>query len=210
MARGTRRGWGRGIGSLMGPQLNALGIGDKIREYTAPLIWAEIVGPQIASATEVEKVQDGVLYVSTRSSTWAQELNFHKNDIVRRLNQRLGATQTPVITDIRFRNRVAQTKPKREEAPPLIPTPEQLEDTAIPASEMRAIDHSVEVIADPALRERLRKLRRSDARLRYWRIENGWRLCEVCGEMAPPRFPQDGTQNCIRCRLNQQVGRQGS
>lgn len=209
MATARRRGWGRDIGSLMGAQLNALGIGDKIREHTAPLIWAEMVGPQIASATEVEKVQDGVLFVSTRSSTWAQELTFHKNDIVRRLNQRLGATQTPVITDIRFRNRAPQNKPAPETAPPLTPTPEQLEDTDLPASELRRIDRSVEVIADSALRERVRKLRRTDAKLRYWRIENGWRLCEICGEFAPPRFPADGTQNCLRCRLNRQTGRQG-
>ena len=206
MARASRRGWTNGIGPLMGRQLASLGIADKIREHTAPLIWAEMVGPQISSATEVEKVQDGILYITTRSSTWAQELTFHKQDILHRLNARLGATERPLITDLRFRNRAPKPKPTEDAPPAMHPTPEELEDIVISSEEIRIIEGNISVIADPDLRERVRKLRRTDARLRYWRMENGWTPCGQCGEMAPPRFPYDGTANCQRCRLARQIG----
>ena len=87
----ARRDRAKALAGLLDGQLARLGFADKVREHTAPLIWAEMVGPQVAAATEVDRVKDGVLYVSTRSATWAHELTFYKADILRRINERVGA-----------------------------------------------------------------------------------------------------------------------
>jgi predicted nucleic acid-binding Zn ribbon protein len=203
-----RRDRTKALAGLLDSQLARLGFADKVREHTAPLVWAEMVGPQVAAATEVDRVKDGVLYVSTRSATWAHELTFYKADILRRINDRVGAAaQKPVITDIRFQNRGLRRKPGGEKPPPLHPTPEELADVEVAPSDLEKIEESIGVITDEALRERMRRARRSEARLRTWRMENGWAPCPECGELAPPRFPYDGTVDCARCRIAWNLGR---
>lgn len=190
-------------GRLAGARLDALGIGDKVREHTAPLVWAELVGPQVAGATEAERVREGVLYVAARSATWAHELSFHKADILRRLNSRIGAKAGhPLITDIRFFNRGGNVKPPvPETAPALAPTRAQLEDVEIAPEDRAVIEADTAVITDENLRERVRRARLAGLRLQTWRMENGWLPCERCGELAPPHFPYDGTLDCGRCRM---------
>jgi len=178
----------------------------KIREYTAPLIWNELVGPQIAAATEVDRVKDGILFVHTRSAMWAHELTFHKADILRRLNQRLGmrGDVAPVIKDLRFQNRGLQKTREGsvERTTPLHPTPEELDDVDLLPGELAAIEQAVSVISDPRIRTSLRLLRIADARLRTWRLDHDWAPCETCGDLAPAQTDAEaGKLNCPRCRL---------
>ncbi len=191
------------VGRLVGARLDQMGIGDKVRQHTAPLVWAELVGPQVAGATEPERVREGVLYVAARSAVWAHELNYHKADILRRLNDRIGAQAgKPLIIDIRFFNKGVITKqPAPDVRPPLSPTRAELEDIEVTPQERAAIDQDVSGIADETLRERLRRARLADVRTRRWRTEHGWQKCPDCGEPAPPRFPDDGMVNCSRCRV---------
>lgn len=189
------------VGSLISERLTRLGFDTKVREYMAPSVWAEMVGPQVAAATEVEKVKDGVLYIRTRSGMWAQELTFYKEDILRRLNRRIGARQEPIITDIRFLNRGLRTKPEVETAPPLSPSGDELDDMELSPRERSVIEEGVAGIEDEGLRERLRRVRVASAKLQLWRMEHGWSPCTECGELAPPFFPYDGTVDCAHCRI---------
>ena len=93
--RGDKRSRVSAVGSLIEEGLAGLQIANKIREHTAPLVWAEVVGPQVAGATEVIGIRDGVLIVSTKSAVWSHELTFYKADILRRLNSRIGAPAGP-------------------------------------------------------------------------------------------------------------------
>jgi predicted nucleic acid-binding Zn ribbon protein len=191
----------QGVSSLLRDHLNRHGMEAKVREYTAPLVWAEMVGPQVAAATEVEKVKNGVLYVRTRSAMWAQELTFYREDILRRLNRRIGARDEPLITDIRFLNRGLRTKEETEKPPPLNPSADELDDVDLSAREREIIEESVARIADEGLRERMRRVRLANARLRTWRLDNGWAPCDECGELAPPLHPYNGDTDCPRCRI---------
>ncbi|MDX1932527.1 MAG: DUF721 domain-containing protein [Capsulimonadales bacterium] len=191
-----------GITSLLESHFGRLGFAAKVKEHTAPLVWAETVGPQIAAATEVERVHDGVLHVAVRSAMWASELGFYKQDILRRLNARVGAENAPVIRDIRFQNRGLQKRRGTPETPPpLHPSPEELAEVDLSPGEIERIEESLRRISDDALRARLRAVRLTDARLRTWRLDNHWFPCPHCGDLAPPRFPADGTVDCARCRV---------
>jgi predicted nucleic acid-binding Zn ribbon protein len=189
------------VGTLVSERLARLGFETKVREYMAPSVWAEMVGPQVAASTEVEKVKDGVLYVRTRSAMWAQELTFYKDDILLRLNRRIGARATPIITDIRFLNRGLRPKPEVEGPPPLSPTPDELDDVDLSPREREIIEEGVACIGDEGLRERVRRVRIANAKLRTWRLDHGWAPCPDCGELAPPFFPYNGEVDCPRCRI---------
>jgi predicted nucleic acid-binding Zn ribbon protein len=194
------------LGTLLGDGLSQLQIERKIKEHTAPLLWAEVVGPQVAGRTEVMGVTDGVLRVSTASSVWAHELTYLKARILNDLNTRLGAPADgsgPYIKDILFQNRGLRRKREEAEAPPLAPTPEELDDVELSAGEMATIEAGVAAVTDEGLRARLRAVRIADARLRTWRLDNGWMPCARCGDLAPPVAGTEpgGAPACARCRI---------
>lgn len=198
------------VGPLVAERLFGLQIALKVKEHTAPLVWAELVGPQVAGATEVEKVAGGILFVSTRSSMWAQELTFYKPDILRRLNEKIGARMgEPIITDIRFANKGLKREKEGEipKAPPLSPTRAELEDVELSAQERQTIEAGIAVVRDETLRTKLRTVRVADAKLRTWRLDNAWSPCPHCGDLAPPPFPPNTPLVCSHCRVRRHLGR---
>lgn len=62
-------------------------------------IWAGEVGDAVAARAEPVGFRDGVLSVRVRGAAWMQELQFAKEEIRSRLNQRLGAER---VRDIYF------------------------------------------------------------------------------------------------------------
>ena len=63
-------------------------------------LWKEVVDERVGKNTEPVKISQRTLYVSTSSSTWAQELTFLKKEIIEKFNQKAGEE---VIRDIRFK-----------------------------------------------------------------------------------------------------------
>jgi predicted nucleic acid-binding Zn ribbon protein len=188
------------VGDLVGNQLHTLQIARKIKEHTAPLIWADVVGAQVAGATQVLGIDGGVLRVSTKSSVWASELNFYKADIVRRLNGRLGAPAgDPYIRDILFQNRGIRPIEEVVETP-AGPSYDELESIPLSPTELRLIEEGMTAVSDETLKARMRRVRIADARLRTWRLDNGWVPCARCGDLCPP-FLRAETLDCRRCRL---------
>src|SRR5690242_10120584 len=59
-------------------------------EARAVMLWPEIVGPQIARATEATGARGGTLLITVRSEAWSSELSFLKADLLRRYRKRLG------------------------------------------------------------------------------------------------------------------------
>src|SRR5207244_884486 len=80
----------RPLGTILGSEARRLKLDGPIGEASALMLWPQVVGEQIAAATEPERVRDGVLYVIARNHTWAFELTFHREKILHGLNQRLG------------------------------------------------------------------------------------------------------------------------
>jgi hypothetical protein len=62
-------------------------------------VWASEVGAAIAARAEPTAFRDGILSVRVSSAAWMQELQFAKEDIRKRLNQRLG---TEAVRDVYF------------------------------------------------------------------------------------------------------------
>ncbi len=52
--------------------------------------WADIVGEKIANISSIIKFKDGELFLRTKSSTWRVELKLQSDNIIEKINSKLG------------------------------------------------------------------------------------------------------------------------
>ena len=72
---------------------------EKVDDNTIFSLWNEIVGENISKVTEIEKFKQNILYIKTPNSAWRTELSFQKEDLIRKIIQKLPKMK---IKDIRF------------------------------------------------------------------------------------------------------------
>ena len=161
-------------------------------EARALILWAEIVGPQVAQATEAHAVRAGTLTVIVRNSGWGQELGFQKPFILKRYQERLG---TPHVRDLRF-----QVGAVRGTTPPVTgPAPSDREVRKLRlsdevAAEIRKAYEGMEAV-DPELAQAVRRTLTHEAQLRQWHLVHGARACTACGAAH-----RTGEDLCPACR----------
>lgn len=179
MAERSNEGF-RPLGNMLGAEARRLKLDGSLREASAVTLWPEVVGEQIAAATEAERVRDGVLYVIARNHTWAFELTFHREQILKGLNARLGRKS---ITEIRFRPGVVQ-RPGAP-APPVEPVPTATELAAIMLEpmEVERVEREAALIADPEMQAVVRRLLTNEGKRAVWRRAQGYRECTGCGAL---------------------------
>src|SRR5512143_2902705 len=115
----------------------------RLAAYRLWTFWADEVGPAVAARAEPAAFRDGVLSVRVAGAGWMQELQFMKDELRQRLNQRLGAD---LIRDIYF---VSGPAPKPARTPP--PAAPQ----SLPPVEAPIV---LPEVSDPALAAVLRRL----------------------------------------------------
>ena len=100
----------------------------RLAAYRVWTFWADEVGPAVAARAEPAAFRDGVLSVRVAGAAWMQELQFMKEDLRQRLNQRLGAD---LIRDIYFVSGAVRSAP-RTAAPPTAAEPPREAPVAMP------------------------------------------------------------------------------
>ena len=173
-----------------------------LRPHLAKVHWVGVVGPQVAGVTQVESVRDGVLFVRVKNSVWANELTLLKEDMLRRLNSKLGGR---VLTDIHFKaSGLARDKKKPPIAPPPTPTAQELARITLPKEISARIETALAAITDDALRGRIRAVMLHAARADEWKRRRGWSPCPRCGALAAPgeavAVESETTPLCALCR----------
>lgn len=97
------------IGAVLEQSLKRFDLASRLDEYGVWPIWSEVVGKMIARNAQPEKIRNGTLFVKVSSPVWMQELQFMKDMIAGKLNQRLKAD---VVKNIFFMvGRIDQTEP---------------------------------------------------------------------------------------------------
>ena len=79
--------------------LKAAGLEAGVSQNKALLIWDDVVGAKVSENTTPEKVEAGTLYIKASNPTWRQELMFKKEEILKKLNKKLGEK---IIKEIKF------------------------------------------------------------------------------------------------------------
>lgn len=170
-----------------------------LRPHLAKVHWEGVVGPQVAGVTQVESVRDGVLFVRVKNSVWANELTLLKEDMLRRLNSKLGGR---ILTDIHFKAS-GLARDKKKPAIILAPAPTEAELARIVLSgEVRArVETALFGITEEALRGRICQVMLHAARTDEWKRRRGWSPCPRCGALAPPDAVPAETEAAPLCAL---------
>ena len=79
--------------------INKAGIESALKQESAVFLWKEVVGRKVSKAAKAEKVDKGTLIVKTDSSVWRQELQMQKEQLIEKINKKIGSE---AIKEIRF------------------------------------------------------------------------------------------------------------
>ena len=78
------------ISSILGELIASKGWGERLKEIQLPEFWKEVVGDSVAEKAKFIKFADGVIFITTVSSTWNSELRLRSENIIKQLNLKLG------------------------------------------------------------------------------------------------------------------------
>jgi hypothetical protein len=150
------------LSDVLDQSLKRLDLHQRLDEYGVWPIWNEVVGRTIAQNAQPEKIRNGTLFVKVSSPVWLQQLQFMKEMIADKLNQRL---KTAAVKNIFFMVGKIDTNcdglGDREEKSPEPATKSSA--AAAPVAEP-ANQEFLAGIADPAIREAFANLLKSYAR----------------------------------------------
>ena len=79
--------------------VNVVGIKSALDQESAVILWSAVVGKVISSVTKADRVESGTLIVRVETSVWRQELHMQKEEIINKINRKIG---TRAIREIRF------------------------------------------------------------------------------------------------------------
>ena len=177
---------------------------DKTRENIVFPLWNVVVGQKIALKAHPYKLENGVLKVIVKSSTWTQQLSFMKEQIIRAY---LDLTGEEIVKDINFytgrgfRKNIEETDKveqltldfNKKEAPG------EFELNSIKLSEEtnELIEEYVRSIEDEKLKNQIRALIEKDFKAKYWKEKMGWKPCPTCKVLMDPKI-----KSCAICGLN--------
>ena len=104
--RDRRQRTQRPITELIGMLIDHHGLTDACRQRFVCIYWPEIAGERIASKTSPLSFSDSVLHISAINSSWVQEMQFFKAQLVGQINDWIDANRVwlgppPIVTDIR-------------------------------------------------------------------------------------------------------------
>ena len=79
------------IGSAIKEWLRKNNLEQKVAQESVPLYWKEIVGEILAKNTEVEKIENGKMFLKTQNSTWRTEIIIRSEKIRKKVNIHFGS-----------------------------------------------------------------------------------------------------------------------
>ncbi len=140
------------LGEILGKSLQRMNLGGRLSEYSIWPIWNEIVGPTIARNAQPEKIRNGTLFVKVTAPTWMQQLQYMKEMITEKLNQRVEKEVVKNIFFIVGKVEADEPPPKAEDptAPPRLQP--ELESLPVP------VEEQLRSIRDLEIRQSLQRL----------------------------------------------------
>lgn len=88
------------LSNLIDPTLRRMGIHGHVREAQLADVFAEVVGPAVASLCRVDSLRGTALVIATPHGALAHQLQMESADIVASINDRLGSV---VVKRLAFR-----------------------------------------------------------------------------------------------------------
>jgi len=67
------------------------GFKNAILQENAVSVWSDVVGKNISKISKATSVDKGVLFIKVESATWKQELYMQKDEIINKINKKIGS-----------------------------------------------------------------------------------------------------------------------
>lgn len=134
------------LGDILDRTVRRLPLRQRLEDYAIWEIWDDTMGPAVARNAQPEKFRNGTLFVKVRAPAWMQQLQYMKDMMMEKLNQRL---EREVVTNIFFV--VGEIPPEPPPEPAGASPPAAVDVTRLP-------EHELDRIEDPELRRSLRDL----------------------------------------------------
>ena len=143
------------LGQVLDKSLKRLDLSPRLDEYGVWPIWNETVGATIARNAQPEKIRNGTLFVKVTSPVWMQQLQYMKEMIAEKLNQRL---KTDIVRNIFFV--VGRVNAETVEIPSKPAAP-----SSVSVEESRLSEDFLESVRDPEIRQAFKRLLKGYSRL---------------------------------------------
>jgi hypothetical protein len=142
------------LGQVLEKSLKRMEISTRLDEYAVWPIWNDTVGITIARNAQPEKIRNGTLFIKVTSPVWMQQLQYMKDMIMEKLNQRL---KTGVVKNIFFVVGQVHMDPVGVQSNP--PTP------VAPAAQGSGDNEDfLDSVQDPEIRQAFKRLLKGFAR----------------------------------------------
>jgi hypothetical protein len=141
------------LGDILDQSLKRLDLAPQLEAYGIWHIWREVVGMPVARNAQPEKFRNGTLFIKVSSPVWMQQLQFMKDLLADKLNERLRAN---LVKNIFFVvGTLAITDAEPEDEPPR---------KTLAESDGKVDELFLDSVQDPEIRQAFKKLLRGYAR----------------------------------------------
>jgi len=180
-------------GNALRSLIQRLGLDRQFRTYDALARWSDIVGKQIAQVARPLRVDADTLWVAVKSHAWAQELNFQKGTILKRLNERAGEER---FKELRFTVRASLPAAVvgGDADATRMPYVASASPPTLSETELAQIESSLASVSDPVLRDALKRAHIASLQYQKHLAQLGWRRCVVC-----ECYHSDDSAVCFLC-----------
>ena len=148
--------------------------------------WSKLVDDEIAAQVVPVTIEHGVLFVDAQSSAVKDQLKFFAEEIIDAINENFGREE-PLVKEIRIAKgfQIADKPPKKVSEP--APVEEvDLEQILLTDAEAKHCEEQAQRISDDKLRQTVLQTLLTQARLKKFRLVNGWHKCARCETLCPP------------------------
>ena len=137
------------IAPVLAQTLRQRGLGHLVLLGRIVQHWHTIAGPQLAVVTQPESIRTRVLFVTVSDAIWLQQITFYQAQLLENIRSVLGDVP---ITRLHFMLAMSSSR-----QPVLSPPEEGLELLPLTAVEEQQMQEGTASIADPDLREAVRR-----------------------------------------------------
>src|SRR5215468_11812693 len=145
----TNAGTLQGLAPVLAQALRQRGLGHLVLFGQIIRHWHTIAGPQLAAVTQPESIRARVLFITVSDAIWLQQITFYQAQLLENIRSVLGDVP---ITKLHFTLAMSSSR-----QPVLSPPEEGLEPLPLTAVEEQQMQEGTASIADPDLREAVRR-----------------------------------------------------
>jgi hypothetical protein len=142
------------------------GIDKQLQYHQVYQTWETIVGGRIAKVAFPVQIRDGTLRVNVTNSVWLHQLSLIKQNIIRKLNTRLGQE---VISDIHFK--LGKPEYRQIKVPESLDVREEVEAVELPPRIVSDIDDSLVLVESAGVKNTVRELMLKHAKYKIWKAK---------------------------------------